>query len=379
MPCHKGTIFRSLETCALGEVGGHVGEDVDAHQVGQAEGAGAGPADGLTGEGVHLFDGQALLPHQARGGKHDGDADAVGDEVGGVAGRNHLLAQEAVGEGGEGGQHGGVGFRGWDHFQQAHVARRIEEVGAEEAVAVTGEAGGDLRNGQAGGIGGEHGVGRKVGCHARQQGRLDVQILRHGFDHPVALGQPGQVVLKVAGGEEGGERRLIEGGRPGFGEGLDGAFGKAAAVAFAGRDKVEQKGGNAGVGQVGGDAAAHGSRAQHGGAAHQQRLGGKGGSGRCGRGSGAHASSPCADWSEERSTTRKPWQHTEERGTGSRMPADWLARPPVMPVSRMPGFKIETGNARRFCNSGGDRAPESFTIRASHDNNSQQERAKRSG
>ena len=45
----------------------------------------------------------------------------------------------------------------------------------------------------------------------------------------------------------------------------------------------------------------------------------------------------------------------------------------------MPGFKIETSNARRFCNSDRDRAPEGFTIRESHDNNSQQERAERGG
>jgi hypothetical protein len=33
---------------ALGEVGGDVGEDVDAHHVGQAEGAGARPAERLA-------------------------------------------------------------------------------------------------------------------------------------------------------------------------------------------------------------------------------------------------------------------------------------------------------------------------------------------
>ena len=78
---------------ALREVGGYVGEDVDADQIGEAKGAGAGPADGGAGERVDFFDGEALLEHQVGGVEHDGDADAVGDEVGRVVGEDHLLAE----------------------------------------------------------------------------------------------------------------------------------------------------------------------------------------------------------------------------------------------------------------------------------------------
>ena len=45
------------------------------------------------GERVGLFDGEALLEHERRGREHDGDADAVGDEVGRVVGEHHLLAE----------------------------------------------------------------------------------------------------------------------------------------------------------------------------------------------------------------------------------------------------------------------------------------------
>ena len=86
---------------ALGEVGGYVGQDIDAHHVGQAERAGAGPPDGRPGQRVGLFDGEALVQHQRRGGEGDGDTDPVGDEVGRVVGEDDLLAELAVGEGGK--------------------------------------------------------------------------------------------------------------------------------------------------------------------------------------------------------------------------------------------------------------------------------------
>ena len=98
---------------ALRKVGGDVGEDVDADQIGEAKGSGAGPADGGAGERVDFFDGEALLEHEVGGVEHDGDADAVGDEVGRVVGEDDLLAEEAVGEGGEGGDGGGIGVGGW--------------------------------------------------------------------------------------------------------------------------------------------------------------------------------------------------------------------------------------------------------------------------
>ena len=98
---------------ALREVGGDVGEDVDADEIGEAKGAGARPADGGAGERVDFFDGEALLEHEVGGVEHDRDADAVGDEVGRVVREDDLLAEDAIGEGGEGGDDGGIGCRGW--------------------------------------------------------------------------------------------------------------------------------------------------------------------------------------------------------------------------------------------------------------------------
>ncbi len=55
---------------------------------------------------------------------------------------------------------GAIGFGRGDDFQQAHVARRVEEVRAEPGPAeVVGESFGDLADGQAAGVGGDDGAG----------------------------------------------------------------------------------------------------------------------------------------------------------------------------------------------------------------------------
>ena len=274
---------------ALGKIRGHMGQNVDAHQVRQPEGAGARPADSLPGQRVHLFDGQPLLQHQGRRIEHHGDADAVGDEVGRVASKHHLLAQSQIGEGGKGGCHGRIGLRGGNLLQQPHIARRIEEVCPEEALPVRGQPRGDLAHRQSGGIGGEHGMGREMRHNAGQQFRLDSQVLGHSLDHPVACSQFAQVVLKVTCRDERGQRGLIEGGGLGLAECVERGQSKPIARAIAGRNKVEEQRGNSGIGQVGSNAGTHGPGAQHRGAADQKRL--------CGiRRSRAHACAPCFYW-----------------------------------------------------------------------------------
>ncbi len=120
---------------ALRKVGGDVGENVDANQIGEAESSGARPADGRAGERVDFFDGQSLLEHQIGGVEHDRDADAVGDEVGRVVREDDLLAEMRSANAEKAATACGIGFGSGDDFEQAHVARRIEEVRAEEAAA----------------------------------------------------------------------------------------------------------------------------------------------------------------------------------------------------------------------------------------------------
>ena len=77
----------------------HMRHGVDADHVRGAEGAGAGTAQLLAGQVIHHVVGQAVLLGLDHGAQHAEDADAVGDEVGGVLGAHHALAQHADGKG----------------------------------------------------------------------------------------------------------------------------------------------------------------------------------------------------------------------------------------------------------------------------------------
>ena len=58
----------------------------------------AGPVSASTSSMV-----SPCSQHQVRGVEHDGDADAVGDEVGRVVREDDLLAEHAIGKGRKGG------------------------------------------------------------------------------------------------------------------------------------------------------------------------------------------------------------------------------------------------------------------------------------
>ena len=91
-----------------------MGKDVDADQIGEAEGSGARPADGRTSERVDLLDGEPLLEHKIGGVEHNRDADAIGDEVGRVVREDDLLAEDEIGKGGESGRRRRDRIRRWE-------------------------------------------------------------------------------------------------------------------------------------------------------------------------------------------------------------------------------------------------------------------------
>ena len=174
-------------------------QHIEADNVGGAERGGPGPADGRAGAGVDFLDGHAELAHQANRLKHGEGADAVGDEIGRVLGAHDALAQHAVAEIAERvedfGPRGGAG----DQLDQLHVARRVEEMRAGPVLLkFGGELGGDLADGQAGGIGGDDGAGAAMGGDAIEQLALDFEIFGDGFDDPIGFGAPGEIVVEIA-------------------------------------------------------------------------------------------------------------------------------------------------------------------------------------
>ena len=254
-----------------GHVADDVAEDVQSHQINGAESCGFRPADGLSGERVDVFDAEVHLLHEAHHVQHRKGADTVGDEVGSVFGKDDAFAEAHVAEVRDEIDQRGVGLWGGNEFEQAHVARRIEEVGAEPGAAeIVGEAFGNFADGQAAGVGGDDGAGLADGFDFAQQGALEVEIFDDGFDDPVDFGELLQIIFEIADGDEAGERRIHECGGLGFFGGIETGGGDFVARGrvcvgwdICGND-IEQIAGNAGVGEVGGDAGAHGSGAEDG-------------------------------------------------------------------------------------------------------------------
>ncbi|GBD28788.1 hypothetical protein HRbin31_00809 [bacterium HR31] len=254
-------------------VAGHVGQDVQPHQVRGPESRGPGTAEEGTRELVHLLDGQLLLHHDAHRVEEPEGGDAVRDEVGGVLAEHHPLSQDPA-------RHVlhppddpwvGVGQR--DQFQQPQVAGRVEEVGTEEVPAKSfGTAVGDLPHGQTRGVGAHHHAGSPEPLQPFQESLFDLEVLHHRLDDPVAVRDPVQVVLQVPYGHQLGPLRSRERRGPH----LQGPFqaGPAETVAdfrvaqgelpapllvgqLRGHD-VQEQDGHAGVGQQRSQLAPHG-------------------------------------------------------------------------------------------------------------------------
>ncbi len=240
-----------------------VGHGVQAHHVSSAEGGRAGAAELLAGQVVHDVDAQAEFFRLVDGGQHAGDADAVGDEVGGVFGPHHRLAEGGGGKSFELVDHVGLGGGRGDQLDQAHVARRVEEVHAAKTRPQRfGKGRGQLRDAQARGVAGDDGTRRHVGGDALVELELPVHALGDGFNDQVALFQPGQVLFVIGGLDQGAgfghaQRRGLE-----LLQAVDGLLSDAAFRTFLG-GQVEQQHRHVDVDQVGRDLRAHHASTQH--------------------------------------------------------------------------------------------------------------------
>ena len=126
-------------------------------------------------------------------------------------------------------------------------------------------------NRQAGGVGGDDGPGLADGFDAGEEAALDFQIFGDGFDDPVRLAAPGDVVFKITGSdqarvvgrEECGGTRFFGGFQAGEDDAIahGAAFQRQTFALFrgseAGGNDVQQVARDAGVRQMRGDARAH--------------------------------------------------------------------------------------------------------------------------
>src|SRR5262249_17921884 len=125
----RALVFNVFEQVA------HYGtQNIQTHEIDSAEGGRLGPATG-AGERVDFLYAEIHLLHQAENVQAGKCANAVSDEVGRVLGVDNSLAHAHITEMRNGLDCGGIGFRGGNDLQQAHVTRRVEEMGAEPVPA----------------------------------------------------------------------------------------------------------------------------------------------------------------------------------------------------------------------------------------------------
>ena len=108
--------------------------------------------------------------------------------------------------------------------------------------------------------------------HARQQLLLDLQVLRHRLDDPVALRKRGEVVLEVAGANARCGSGRVERRRLALLQRIQRLCPQRHCARHPSRRQVQQQHADTGIRQMRRDARSHRARAQHRGFAQQQRL-----------------------------------------------------------------------------------------------------------
>ena len=172
-------------------------------QIEQPEDAGLGRADRTAHDRVRFLDGEAEIERRRDSRLHPIDADAVGDEAGRVLGVDDRLAQHDVAEGGDLLDRLGTRLRSADHFEQAHVARRIEEMrDAEILREAVRQAGGQLRQRNGRGVGRDDRALLPLGVELAIEVLLEVDALDDRLDDPVDIGELPEIVLDIAGRDQ---------------------------------------------------------------------------------------------------------------------------------------------------------------------------------
>jgi len=181
------------------QVVGDVVDDVQAAQIGGAEGGRGGASQHRPGQLIGLCRRQAVLLDVVHGPHDAVHADAVGDEARHVVGDDHALAQHSVCEVAEIGNHLLVGSGRRNDFQQVQITRWVEEVRAHEAALKILAPAFDLKvHGNAAGVAGDdRGLFGDL-LHALPQVTLGRKLLDDRFQNPVGVLQLAQVVFQVA-------------------------------------------------------------------------------------------------------------------------------------------------------------------------------------
>ena len=177
----------------------HMRQHIHAHQVTQPECSRLRPTQRSPGQRIDLFNRQPLLHHQPDRVRHRKGANAVRDKIRRVARLHNRLPQPPVAERRHRFHVRRITRSRWDDLQQPHITRRIEEVRPKPVpLQILIQPRHNLRNRQPRGVRRRDRSWVAMLQHASQQRALDLQVLRHHLDHPVAPCDEREVVVEVA-------------------------------------------------------------------------------------------------------------------------------------------------------------------------------------
>ena len=237
---------------------------VQAHHVGSAEGAAGGAPHLLAGQVIDHVVGQAEVFHFLHGGQHPSDANAVGNEVGGVFGTHHAFAQVAGDKVFQRVQVLGFGRGGVDQFHQRHVAGWVEEMNTAKAVLdYFGQGLTQLSDRQAGRVGRDNRVRANERRDLFVQLQLPVHALGNRFDDQIATAQLLQMLFVVGLANQIGIFGQTQRCRLEFFQILNGFANDAILGPFFGC-QIEQHHGHFDVNQMGRDLRPHHAGTEHG-------------------------------------------------------------------------------------------------------------------
>ncbi len=236
---------------------------VEPDHVGGTEGAGRSAAQFLAGQVIDHVDRQAEFLRLMHGRQHAEHADPVGDEVRRILGAHHALAQRGGQEAFELVDDLRTGGDGRDQFDQMHVARRVEEMHAAEALLqLRAEAFGQGGDRQARGVRRENRLRRDVRRDLLVQVVLPVHPFGNRLDDQVAAFQQLQIVFVVRDFDVGGVILVAERRRAELFQVVDRAQHDAVLRTFLGR-QVEQHHRHPGIDAMGGDLRTHHAGAEY--------------------------------------------------------------------------------------------------------------------
>ena len=240
-----------------------VGECVESHHVGGAIGRALGASDGGPGQRIDDVERQLERLRVLHRRDDREDPDAIGDEVGRVAGADHPLAERRGQEGLERVDKAGIGVRPRDHLDEMHVPWRIEEVHAAKARAYRlREHGRQRGDGKSRRVGDEDRLAREMRRDLGVEVLLPIESLCDRLDHEVAFAKQRKIGIVVASLD--GARAILRRQRRGIDacEVGDGLGHEAVGIALL-RRQVEQAHRNLSVSEMRGNLRAHDARAEH--------------------------------------------------------------------------------------------------------------------